>query len=205
MVARQNWEAVFAWLGLALIIDAIDGPLARKFRVAEALPRFSGENLDQAVDYLNYCIVPAFIIVQSGLFEWWPGFIAGAVVVITSLYHFADRGSKTEDGYFVGFPALWNVLCFYHFAFAWSAGIALMLGAGFALLTFIPVKWVHPLRVRRLRLLNFVVVGLWGAGAVATVFNGFPADLSAQVILAISTVYIVALGVFRTFGFGQLN
>ena len=61
-----TWEAVFAWLGLALFIDGIDGIFARMAGVSARLPRFSGERLDIVVDYLTYVFVPAFSLLQAG-------------------------------------------------------------------------------------------------------------------------------------------
>ena len=49
--ARHHWVAMFGWLAVALFIDGIDGTLARRFRVAEVLPRWSGDALDLVVDF----------------------------------------------------------------------------------------------------------------------------------------------------------
>jgi phosphatidylcholine synthase len=57
---REHWAAMFLWLGLALFVDAIDGPIARRFGVAETLPNWSGDTLDLVVDFLTYVFVPAY-------------------------------------------------------------------------------------------------------------------------------------------------
>src|SRR5665811_1514919 len=62
-----HWAAMFLCLGAALIVDGIDGPLARAFKVAEVLPRWSGETLDLIVDFTTYVFVPAYAIAASGL------------------------------------------------------------------------------------------------------------------------------------------
>jgi phosphatidylcholine synthase len=46
-----DWTRMFLWLGVALIIDGVDGTLARRLRVAELLPRWSGDGLDFVVDF----------------------------------------------------------------------------------------------------------------------------------------------------------
>ena len=38
----HRWEEAFAWLGVALAVDAADGPLARSLDIKNRLPRFSG-------------------------------------------------------------------------------------------------------------------------------------------------------------------
>ena len=107
----------FVWLALALFIDAVDGPLARMVDTKTHLPRFSGERLDLIIDYLNYVALPAFIVVKMPLIDGRMGVLAGAVILLTSLFHFSDTSSKTSDGYFVGFPAIWNIVLLYFLVF----------------------------------------------------------------------------------------
>jgi phosphatidylcholine synthase len=47
---------------VALVVDTVDGPLARRFGVATVLPRWSGERLDLIVDFLTYVAVLAFAL-----------------------------------------------------------------------------------------------------------------------------------------------
>ena len=56
-VHQGDWRMMFVWLGAALIVDAADGPLARRLEVMTVLPRFSGERLDLIVDYLTYVVI----------------------------------------------------------------------------------------------------------------------------------------------------
>ena len=87
---------MFLWLGVALVIDAIDGPLARALNVAEVLPRWSGETLDLVVDYTTYVFVPAYAVAASGLMPDALAIPAAAVIAITGALYFADREMKTE-------------------------------------------------------------------------------------------------------------
>ncbi len=64
---RSDWPQMFVWLGVALLIDGVDGTFARRLHVAEVLPRWSGDVLDLVVDILNYVFVPAYAVVASGL------------------------------------------------------------------------------------------------------------------------------------------
>ena len=134
--ARSDWQCMFIWLGVALIVDSIDGPLARCVRVTSVLPRWSGERLDLIVDFLTYVMVPAFAFSQSQLLPPSSRLAAGVAVVLSSLFHMADQDSKTQEGYFVGFPAIWNVVCLYLFALQPSPAIALAIVAFFVVLTW---------------------------------------------------------------------
>ena len=102
--SRGDWQWMFVWLGVALIVDTVDGPLARRVGVVKVLPRFSGERLDLIVDFLTYVAVPAFAFSQSDLLPEASRLPAGIAVILSSLFHMADQESKTKDGYFVGFP-----------------------------------------------------------------------------------------------------
>ncbi|MFX9684472.1 CDP-alcohol phosphatidyltransferase family protein, partial [Acinetobacter baumannii] len=64
---REHWTNMFAWLGVALVIDAIDGPIARWLDVVRLQPTWSGDILDLVVDFLTYVFVPAYAITASGL------------------------------------------------------------------------------------------------------------------------------------------
>ena len=111
--AGGHWAAMFFCLGLALVVDGVDGPLAREFKVAEVLPRWSGETLDLIVDFTLYVFVPAYAIAASGQLPNALAIPAGVVVVIAGAIYFADRKMKTADNYFRGFPAVWNLAAFY--------------------------------------------------------------------------------------------
>ena len=106
---------MFAWLGVALFIDGVDGTMARHFKTAEALPRWSGDVLDFVVDFPTYVFVPAYAIAMGGLLPHLVAIPLGLVVVVTGALYFADRDMKTTDYYFRGFPALWNAAAFYLF------------------------------------------------------------------------------------------
>ena len=105
---------MFLWLGVALLVDGIDGPLARALHVAERLPRWSGDALDLVVDFTTYVFVPAYAIVASGLMPLALGDAGRASsIVVTGALYFADGSMKTADNHFRGFPAVWNLIAFY--------------------------------------------------------------------------------------------
>jgi phosphatidylcholine synthase len=189
-----HWQGTFAWLGAALIVDGADGPLARRFQVAKTLPRFSGEDLDKVIDYLTYVTVPAFVVARSPLVPESLRLASSVMIMMVSLYHFADKHSKTADGYFVGFPALWNIAVFYGFVLGLPPPLCAALLALCAILTFVPLRWVHPLRAGRLRPLTLAVVLGWSAASLAAVVEGFPGSALVRVIFILTAAYIVALG-----------
>src|SRR5438045_9291363 len=153
---------MFAWLGLALIIDGLDGPMARRLDVTRLQPVWSGEVLDLVVDFVTYVFVPAYAIAASGLLLPFTSQLLGAGVVVSSALYFADRRMKTQDNHFRGFPALWNAAAFYLFLLRPAPLIATAAVAFLVVATFLPIHVIHPVRVERWRSLNLAVVAVWG-------------------------------------------
>jgi len=58
---------------------------------------------------------------------------------------------KTADNFFRGFPVLWNLAAFYLDLLQPSEWLTAAIVALLAALTFAPIKFLHPLRVTRLR------------------------------------------------------
>jgi phosphatidylcholine synthase len=187
------WQAMFAWLGLALLIDGIDGTFARLANTHGRLPRFSGERLDLVVDYLTYVFVPAAALLRAGYLSGAMGLTLCALVLLSSLYHFADTGSKGEDYCFIGFPAIWNVVAFYVFAIGVPPGVASLIVLVCVALTFVPLRWAHPLRTRRLLPITIGAMFVWSIAAALTVLLGFPAPLPLIAILLLAAAYGLGL------------
>jgi phosphatidylcholine synthase len=195
---ERGWTAMFLWLGLALLVDGIDGPLARRLRVKDTLPNWSGEVLDLVVDYLTYVLVPAYALVISGLLAPPLAIAAGIAIVVTGALYFADTRMKTADDYFRGFPAVWNLIIFYLFIFRPTEALSLTVIALFAVMTFVPISFLHPLRVKRLRAVNIALLALWTAfAAIALYYDLSPPPAAAIILLAIG-FYFLAAGLLRT-------
>src|SRR5271169_2891338 len=187
---REHWAAMFAWLGVALVIDAVDGPIARRLDVARVQPNWSGDVLDLVVDFTTYVFVPAFAITASGLLLPVAAPLLGAGIAVSGALYFADRRMKAADNHFRGFPALWNVAAFYlfllHLPPAWSS---LAVGT-LIVLTFVPFHVLHPIRVVRLRRLTLSLVAIWAVLAVVALVQDFEVTAPVTIGLCAIAVYI---------------
>jgi phosphatidylcholine synthase len=192
-----QWAAMFFCLGLALLVDGVDGPLARAYNVAEVLPRWSGDTLDLIVDFTTYVFVPAFAIAGSGLLPPVMAIPAGIVVVVTGALYFADRQMKTADNYFRGFPAVWNLAAFYLFLLEPPPWLAAGAVAVLAVLTFAPIRFLHPLRVKHLRILNIALLMTWVLLAFVAVIDDLRPTAFVSWPLAAIAVYFFAAGLLR--------
>ena len=193
-----HWAAMFLCLGLALVVDGADGPLARAFDVQKLLPRWSGDTLDLVVDFTTYVFVPAYAISASGLLPQWLAIPAGIVVVISGALYFSDRKMKTKDNYFHGFPAVWNLTAFYLYLLEppeWVAAIAVVV---LAALSFAPIKFLHPLRVQHWRMFNIVLLALWAVLAFVAVVEDLSPGIYITLPLSLIAIYFFAVGLLRT-------
>jgi phosphatidylcholine synthase len=195
--AEHNWSLMFLWLGVALIVDAVDGPIARRIRVAQRLPRWSGETLDLIVDFVTYVLVPAFAIAVSGVLPSMLSLPAGLVIVVTSALYFGDRKMKLPDNYFRGFPAVWNLVAFYLLLLRPPSWVGVVAVVGLAIATFLPMPFVHPVRVARLRGLTLALVALWGGLAIAAVARDMAPGPWITIPLTAIGLYILGAGLLR--------
>jgi phosphatidylcholine synthase len=189
---RDHWAAMFAWLGLALVIDGVDGPMARRLDVMRMQPDWSGEVLDLVVDFVTYVFVPAYAIAASGLLLPFTSQLLGAGIVVTSALYFADRRMKTTDNHFRGFPALWNAAAFYLFLLRPSPVLASLGVAGLIVLTFVPLHVIHPVRVARLRGLSLALMAIWAVLAIFTLARNF--DVAAPVSVGLCAIALYVVG-----------
>jgi len=194
-VARADWKLVFLSLGAALIIDGIDGTLARRLHVKERVPWFDGGTLDFVVDYATYVFVPAMIVAEAGIASQPAATIAGIVVVIMGALYFADKRMKTPEQAFRGFPAIWNTLVFLLVAYRPPEIVSLAAIVAAAALTFAPIDFIHPIRVVRLRPVTLTATVAWAVLAGITVFSDMRPGVPILVALGIVSFYLATIGI----------
>jgi phosphatidylcholine synthase len=188
---REHWAAMFQWLGIALIIDAIDGPIARRLNVKHVQPNWSGDVLDLVVDFVTYVFVPAYAIVASGLLLPVAAPLLGVAIIVTSALYFADLRMKADDNHFRGFPALWNAAAFYLFLLHWPPLLSTLLVAALVVLTFVPLRVLHPVRVVRLRWLTMSLIVIWAVLGLYTLEMDFQVGTTVKVAMSAIALWIV--------------
>jgi phosphatidylcholine synthase len=196
-VISGNLTEAFWWLGAALFVDAADGPMARALNVRETASRYDGALLDLVVDFITYVFVPAAMLLRPEVMPHPYGLVAGLMITIGSALYFADTTMKTDDWWFRGFPAVWNVVVFYIVVFAPHVVVSMVIVVVATALMFLPVIFVHPVRVTRWRVLTMAMLGLWAVGAVGALLQRLTPDLWVKAALMVTLAYFVGLGVLR--------
>src|SRR5271165_6069974 len=194
---ERNFSVCFAWLGLALFIDGIDGTLARAARVHVTAATIDGVVLDLVVDFLTYVLVPVVALWRSDLLPTDVSFWIGLIVTIASALYFADTRMKTVGLWFRGFPATWIILVLYLFVLRppWVVSAVVLLAA--AAMMFSPVVFVQPLSVVRMRRLTIAMTLVWFAcAAMAIVQRLSPSGWVVGGLVA-TAVYFLALPFVR--------
>jgi phosphatidylcholine synthase len=173
---------------VALVIDSVDGTLARAARVSEVLPSFNGRRLDDMVDYLNYVIVPAVFLIQAGnLLSWhW-----AALPILASAYGFSQEDAKTEDNFFLGFPSYWNVVALYLWMLSIGPGLGTAIVTLFSALVFVPLKYLYPSKMPRFRTEMALLGVVWlGAMVVACIDPGIAGGWLVRLSLLYPALYL---------------
>lgn len=199
-VEERRFTLALTWLAVALLVDGFDGSLARWARVKQRAARVDGDTLDLVIDYLTYVFVPALFLWRAELIP--PAFAPGlvAAILVSSLYVFARTDMKTDDGYFRGFPALWNLVAVYLFVLQPGPAVGAAVVAGLVVMTFAPIHFVHPFRVRDYgRWLPLLAV-LWGLATGALLWPGLtPLARSILAMISIaSAAALLGLGLWRS-------
>ena len=149
------------WLGLALVVDGVDGSLARKFNVKSILPNFDGSVLDLVIDYLTYVFIPALFMYRYLPLPEHTVLLSTAIILVSSLFCFCNVEMKSKDNYFQGFPAAWNVAVLCIYIITPTPWVTFLTIIGLALLTLTRMKFLHPFRVRRFMPINIAVTTVW--------------------------------------------
>jgi phosphatidylcholine synthase len=192
--SEQRWTAMFWWLGLALLVDGIDGPIARKLDVKHVLPTWSGEMLDNIIDYVTYVLIPAFALYQRGFMGEGLSFLSAAIIVVSSAVYYADTSMKTKENFFKGFPVVWNMVVFSLFVTQPGEYVSFAVVVISALFTFAPVNFLHPVRVVRLRWINLPVFLVWCVFGAVALLQGMESGPFVKVVIAVTSIYLFFIG-----------
>ena len=162
----SNFKLAIIYMIVAMFVDGFDGMLARWFHVKEYAREIDGGLLDNIIDYLNYVVVAALLLVKvPNLLPEGFEMAAAISILLTSGYQFAQTDAKTDSNsyFFKGFPSLWNFLVVYLMLLGLNPWINLAALVFCNILVFVPVKYLYPSRNTRLRRLTLAITYLYGA------------------------------------------
>jgi phosphatidylcholine synthase len=185
-----KWSMMFLWLVVALIVDGVDGPLARRYDTPQNFPIYDGVLMDLIVDYLTYVFIPAYALFKSGMLTGWTGWFAIIAICYGSVIYFADTRMKTKDKSFSGFPACWNMVVLVLFAIVILGTVVLL-----TVSMFLRLKFVHPTRTKRWRAVTLPVSLAWVVFAGWAAWMNFAEGSLAHWGLVLTSLYLCFAGI----------
>ena len=190
-----NWQTMFLWLFLALLVDGIDGPLARRYDTPKNFPIYDGVLMDLIVDYLTYVFIPAYALFKSGMLTGWTGWLVIIAICYGSVIYFSDTRMKTKDKSFSGFPACWNMVVLVMFALKPGEWTILLIVIALSVAMFTNLKFIHPVRTERWRMLSLPMTLGWTFFAGWAAWVDFDPQSWAHWGLVATSVYLVGAGI----------
>ena len=192
---EEKWALMFLWLVVALVVDGLDGPLARRYDTPKNFPIYDGVLMDLIVDYLTYVFIPAYALFKSGMLDGWTGWFSIIAIVYGSVVYFSDTRMKTKDKSFSGFPACWNMVVLVLFAIAPSQWVILFFVVLLTVTMFLRLKFVHPTRTKRWRWVTLPMSLAWVIFAGWAAWMNFAEGSLAHWGLVITSFYLILAGI----------
>lgn len=148
----------FMFLGVALIIDIIDGTLARKYKIDVIFPNIDGKTLDTIIDYINYILIPCIMLYKFNYLPQNFSLIIPIVILCISLYSYINIKLIDASFSYLGFPSIWNIILLYLEILSFNKWINLLIIIFFVFLKFVPFKVLHPMRFPKLKKTNITLL-----------------------------------------------
>ena len=196
---ERDWFMTFVWLGVALAVDGADGPMARKAGLKERMPHWDGAQLDNVIDYTTFVFIPAVIVALALDLTDWLGACLGALIALTGALYYAGTEIKQPDNSFRGFPVVWNMAVFVLFVLMPPPAVTTLVVVALAILTFVPVNFVHPVRVEKWRPLTLAVMAVWAVAAGWALASGFDEPAFIRLLLLVSTLYLAVVSAIHQY------
>ncbi len=190
-----NWRLMYGWLVVALVVDGIDGPLARRADVRRHAGNWDGDLLDLVVDYLTYVFIPAYALIYAGILPDHWGLAAALLVALTGVVYFADVRMKNPDNTFSGFPGAWQMVVLVFLTLPPPVWLTLSVVVILAVGQFFSLKFVHPIRTERWRGITLPMTIAWLVFAVWSAQAGFEPPLLGRIGLAVTSLWLLLAGI----------
>src|ERR1044072_4897369 len=197
-IVDRDWRTALLLNFVAVLIDTVDGSLARIVRVKEVLPDVDGRMLDYVIDFINDVLVPTLLLYEAGLLPSSVRLVCCAAILLVSCYHYTNLKAITDDFRFRGFPAMWNFVVFYVFVLGLSPVWNVVIIGVMCCLHFTPIDFIYPTRTMRFKKLTFLLVLLLAVVNLSILIQ-HPARNPALLIVSLVIIgYLMAVSLYQT-------
>jgi phosphatidylcholine synthase len=190
-------EAIF-YLLLTQIIDGVDGPMARSVNIERTVPRIDGYVLDLVIDFVTCVVVPAAFLHKFHLLPSPISLVLEGCVVFFSAIWFSRTDMMTNDNWFNGFPATWNLVAPTFLLLNTPRWVNAVVTILLCVLMMTNVKFPHPVRSEGGRIFTLPVTLAWLA-AMTWAAQRYPTLSNVgRIGLSLAVAYFVGLCIWKT-------
>lgn len=199
-VVDNSPRLAIVWLLVAQVIDGIDGPIARRWMSSPTIPRYDGYILDLVIDYVTCVLVPAFFLYR---FEVLPhnavGMFALAAVLGTSAMWFSRTSIETDDHWFKGFPAAWNMIVPTLYLVSHRTDINAVIVLVLCAMSMSDIEFPHVMKAKRFRPFTLIAMVLWCGAMLFDVYREPDVPEVGKWALLIGPAWLGFVVVMRSF------
>ena len=199
----SRWHAALLWLIACQVLDGLDGPIARRFDVTIHAPLIDGHILDLVVDYVTCVLVPVALLARLELLPThYETLVAGAIILSSALW-FARTDLETEDHWFNGFPAVWNLVVPTFLIFGSSSTVVIVVSLILCATQLTNIKIPHLVRVVEFRRITLPLTVIYLADLTilswqySDMTGSHPSTFEKYILLGFP-LYISGLSIWRT-------
>ena len=209
-VIDNNVRGALLWLLVCQVLDGLDGPIARKIDVVFNAPRVDGYVLDLIVDYVTCVVVPVALMVRLNMLPSEFQTLIAAMVLLLSALWFARTDIETDDHWFNGFPAVWNLAVPSFLIFDLSKQTVAVVTVLLAVSQLTNIKFPHLVRVVKWRQLTLPFGVIYTVTLLILSWNysnenGVQSSLIADLVMIAFPIYIAIISLVRTFTGSEEN
>jgi len=202
-VIDGNIRGALLWLVVCQVLDGLDGPIARKIDVVIHAPRVDGYVLDLIVDYLTCVVVPVALLVRLQILPHeFQTLIAGLILLLSALW-FARTDIETEDHWFNGFPAVWNLAVPTYLVLDLKPNTVAVVTLILCFSQLTMIKFPHIIRVQAFRYITlpFGILYIGNLFYLSWSYSnetGIHHQVISEVLMSIFPLYIAVISIWRT-------
>ncbi|APQ15310.1 phosphatidyltransferase [Borreliella garinii] len=186
-IVNGDYSLLLKLTVIGLIIDGIDGTMARRLKVKELIPEIDGALLDNITDYINYTFIPVIFFYLGEFIEEKYKVAICIGILLSSAYQFSRIDAKTNDNYFRGFPSLWNIFVILNIIFKIEQIINLVMILICIVISFVPIKFIYPSKTKELKKITIPITIISCLIFVVSIFL----DLSTTALKISKTILIL--------------
>jgi phosphatidylcholine synthase len=193
-----NFRSGLLWLIICQLIDGFDGPIARKIDIHLHATRFDGHILDLVVDYVTCVMVPVAMLIRLDLITSEFSWLYVGLIIFTGALWFARTDQETEDHWFNGFPAAWNLVIPTFLILGTRESYIQIIILALSFLSLTKLKFPHLVKVQFLRPLTWSLAIIYFVALTALSIKYPDGPAALKPILVIFPLYIFAISSYHS-------